>query len=119
MDSAIKARLKQVNRKVAKTIEIEDVQLEIRKPTLGDRARVIQQAQDAGEVDANGQPLGMASGLKLLARIAQVLLFDPQTGSRVYSIDEISIICESAWLEDIQEDLVSVFSPSESDAKKK
>jgi len=108
-----KHKLLAKNRRVVKTAEIDGVKVEIIKPTMGDRLRLIEQARAAGEMNEKNEPTGDRAGARMLARIAVCVINDPETGRPMFSVNDVDELLDESWLEDLASDLTDVFNVSE------
>lgn len=108
-----KHKLLAKNRRVMKTAEIDGVKVEIVKPTMGDRLRIIEQARTAGEMNERNEPTGDRAGARMLARIAVCVLHDPETGRPMFAVADVDELLDETWLEEVAGDLTSVFNVSE------
>lgn len=108
-----KHKLLAKNRRVVKSAEIDGVTVQIIKPTMGDRLRLIEQARAAGEMDEKNEPTGDRAGARMLARIAVAVIHDPETGRPMFSVNDVDELLDESWLEEIASDLTDVFNVSE------
>lgn len=105
-----KHKLLAKNRRVVKDVEIDGVKVQIIKPTMGDRLRLIEQARAAGE---KNEPTGDRAGARMLARIAVCVINDAETGRPMFSVNDVDELLDESWLEDLATDLTDVFNVSE------
>lgn len=115
---AAKHKLLAKNRKLFKTVDIdagngERVPVEIRKPSMGDRLRLLEKAREAGDMDAEHKPTSERAGARVLARIAVCVLFDPETKRPLFADNDLDELLDEAWLEELAGDLGAVFNVSE------
>lgn len=108
---SLKHKLLAKNRKLLKTIDIDGETVEIRKPTMGDKIRVLEESRAAGEINEKNEPANERAGLLLGARVAACLLFDPESGQRIFGETDLKEIVEASWLEEHLDDLQKLFSP--------
>jgi hypothetical protein len=108
-----KHKLLAKNRRVVKTVEIDGVKVEIIKPTMGDRLRLIEQARAAGEMNEKNEPIGDRAGARMLARIAVCVINDAETRRPMFSVNDVDELLDESWLEDLAADLTDVFNVSE------
>ncbi|ADO68699.1 hypothetical protein [Stigmatella aurantiaca] len=107
-----KHKLLAKNRKVAKTIEIDGVKVDIIKPTMGDRLSLIEQARQAGDMNEKNEPTGERGGARLLARIAVCVIHDSETKHPMFSVNDVDELLHESWLEEFAADLSEVFNVS-------
>jgi hypothetical protein len=107
-----KHKLLAKNRKVAKSIEIDGVKVDIIKPTMGDRLLLIEQARQAGDMNEKNEPTGERGGARLLARIAVCVIHDAETKRPMFSVSDVDDLLHESWLEEFAADLSGVFNVS-------
>ncbi|QSQ17178.1 phage tail protein [Myxococcus landrumensis] len=107
-----KHKLLAKNRRVVKSVEIDGVKVDIIKPTMGDRLRLIEQARVAGELTETNEPTGDRAGARMLARIAVCVMHDAETRRPMFAVNDLDELLDEAWLEDLATDLTSVFNVS-------
>ncbi|ABF91954.1 phage tail assembly chaperone [Myxococcus xanthus DK 1622] len=108
-----KHKLLAKNRRVLKSVEVDGVKVNIIKPTMGDRLRLIEQAREAGEMTEKNEPTGDRAGARMLGRIAVCVLHDAETGRPMFSVNDIDELLDESWLEDLATDLTDAFNVSE------
>nr|BDT33768.1 phage tail protein [Myxococcus sp. MH1] len=108
-----KHKLLAKNRRVVKSVEIDGVKVDIIKPTMGDRLRLIEQARAAGEMTEKNEPTGDRAGARMLARIAVCVMQDAETGRPMFSVNDVDELLDESWLEDFATDLTDVFNVTE------
>ncbi|RJS14612.1 phage tail protein [Corallococcus sp. H22C18031201] len=109
-----KHKLLAKNRRVVKSVEVDGVKVDIVKPTMGDRLRLIEQARAAGEMSEANEPTGDRAGARMLARIAVCVMHDAETGRAMFSANDVDELLDEAWLEELASELTDVFNVSES-----
>ncbi|RKH09743.1 hypothetical protein D7V97_15640 [Corallococcus sp. CA053C] len=115
----LKHRLLAKNRKVLKLIDLCGEKVHLCKPTQGDRVKVLEDAKTAGEMGEDEKPTSPRNALRLVARIAACVLYDPANGQRLFSDADLDSVVDSAvWLEDVQEDVQAAFAPNMKDVRK-
>ena len=114
--SAARNKLLAKNRRLHKriTVELEGgaVEMDLRKPSMGDRLRVLEDARTAGDVNEKNEPTSERAGVRLLARIVSSVVFDTETGRPLFGAADLDSIVDETWLEDIREDVMGVFNVS-------
>lgn len=121
LEGTLKDRLARKPRKLIATVDIDGDAVELRRPTQGERLDVIDAAKEAGEVDADGNAVGPAGGLRLLYRLFAAVAHDPATGKRLYdpaSPGDLADIADAPWLEDVQDQVAKAFNPNMEEARK-
>ncbi|TQF12478.1 phage tail protein [Myxococcus llanfairpwllgwyngyllgogerychwyrndrobwllllantysiliogogogochensis] len=108
-----KHKLLAKNRRVMKSVEIDGVKVNIIKPTMGDRLRLIEQARAAGEMTEQNEPTGDRAGARMLARIAVCVMNDAETGRPMFAVNDLDELLDESWLEDFATDLTDVFNVTE------
>ncbi|RKG95568.1 phage tail protein [Corallococcus sp. CA053C] len=115
----LKHRLLAKNRKVLKQLDLCGEKVHLCKPTQGDRVKVIEAAKAEGEMGEDDKPTSPRNALRLVARIAACVLYDPTNGQRLFSDADLDSVVDSAvWLEDVQEDVQAAFAPNMKDVRK-
>jgi hypothetical protein len=107
----LKTRLLARNRKTAKRIKVDDeIEVELIKPTIGDRLKAMEEAQAAGEVDGEGKPKEGRKGALFAARLMTLLMY--RDGHPIFKKDEAAELIEQPWFEDVAKEMSDVFSPN-------
>lgn len=110
-----KSKLLSKNRKIHKRVTLDvdgsPVEVLVCKPTMGDRAKVVEAAQAAGEIDEKGEMVSGAKGLRMMGRVVATVLYDPETRQRLFSDSDLDDLLDQAWLEDVFGACREVFVP--------
>ncbi|MFP2897570.1 phage tail protein [Corallococcus sp. 4LFB] len=117
--ASLKHRLLAKNRKVLKTLDIDGDKVHVVKPTQGDRVKVLEAAREAGEMGDDDKPTTPRNALRMVARIAVCLLYEPATGTPIYSTSDLDALTDAVWLEDVQEEIQNAFAPNMKDVRGK
>lgn len=107
----LKHRLLKKNRKVAKTVTLTHeggtTEVQIIKPTNGDRMAVLEAATLRKELDAENKPTSPMNGVRLGARMIQALVF--HEGQPIWGEDDIESICAADFYDTLLADVSPVF----------
>lgn len=108
----IKHKLLKKHRKTARTVTLtvdgEPIQVDLQKPTLGDKLRVLEQAQKAGEVDEKNEPTSPLNQARLGARIVVALAH--AAGAQLFEVADIDDLLDSEAFEALAKDASEVFA---------
>lgn len=105
-------------RKLVETIDVdvgdgEKATFDVRKPTMGDKLRALDAARAAGDLDADNRATSGLAGGRMLARFAQVCLFNPASGQPAFTEAEVAELVDVAWLEGLGTKLQGLFVDAE------
>lgn len=98
------------------TVEVdgESLPVVLRRPPPGVTVQVLDEAREAGDVDAAGKPTSELGGVRLLARVTGTVLFEKNAVRPMYDRNnkqDLQVIMSAPWLMDLQEDVMAAFAP--------
>ena len=118
--SEIRSKLLAKNRKTLKSAAVEvdgePITVQIIKPTLGERLRVIESAQNAGEVDAEGKPTSPFNGARVTARMICTCMY--LDGQPLFRADDHEEVLVAPWFEEVAPLVGEAFTPDEEALRK-
>lgn len=118
-----KAKLLGKNRKIAKrlTIEVGDEKVEIAicKPTMGDRARMLEAARLAGEINEKGDAPTAEAAIRMTPRIVAICAYDPDTMKPLFNDADLPALLDEQWFQDVLPDCQRLFAPDVEELKGK
>ena len=96
------------------TVEVngEPVAIVIRRAPGGIAAAVLDEARRAGDMGENGQPTDAMSALRLLARAAATVIFEPDAVRPLFdrsNPEDLAVIMCAPWLDDVRNDVMKAF----------
>ncbi|NNB94322.1 phage tail protein [Corallococcus exiguus] len=99
-------------RKFIKRIELDGAPYDICEPSAGDKTLVLKMSKEAGEIDADRNPVNEDAGVYFLARIAVACLNHPGGRRRVFDMnsrEDLEAVKLEPWLVDLAKDFTSGF----------
>lgn len=90
---------RKVVRSITLEIDGEPVTLDIVKPTVGDKVRYFEDAQKAGEMDAEGKPANGTLQLRAAARILTFIVF--LAGKPVFARGDVDAVLDAFEMEQL------------------
>ncbi|RJS19558.1 hypothetical protein DRW03_21235 [Corallococcus sp. H22C18031201] len=118
----LKERLARKDRKLITSMTLDGDSVDFRRPSFKERVSILKAAKEAGDTtgDENPQATSHEGGLRLIARLAAAVIYDPSTKTRVYdpfNVGDVDFLADSPWLEDIQAQVKRAFNPTMEEAR--
>ncbi|WP_434300600.1 phage tail protein [Corallococcus exiguus] len=105
-------------RKLHKRVALDGADYDICQPPLGEKLELLAAAKAAKELGPDRKPVDEFAGMAMIARIAVLCLYHPDTAIRVFDESEVGQVKREPWLEEIQDELARAFAgPTLEEAK--
>jgi hypothetical protein len=111
----IKSKLLTKQRKVARSVELEfdggKISVDIVKPTVGDRMKAVQRAQEDGLLNSDNQPSTPVAALQFVSRL--IVLLVRVDGQPLFANEDEEAILDAPFFEELAKHVQECFTPSE------
>jgi hypothetical protein len=111
----LKSKLLAKHRKVARSVELEfeggKVTVDVVRPTVGDRIKLVQRAQDDGLLNAENKPATPLASLRFVARLAIALV--RVDGRALFAPEDEDDVLEAPFFEALASCVQEVFTPDD------
>ncbi len=97
-----------------RTVEVdgEEVAIVIRRTPVGVSPQVLNEARLAGDITEDGRPTDAAGAVRLLARVAATVIFEPGAVRPLFdrnNQEDLAVIMNAPWLDEVKDDIMAAF----------